>query len=60
MFPAQTGVLLPAVGVAGTAFTTTVVIAVDVHPAALVTVTVYTPPMPVVEEAIVGFWVPLL
>ena len=49
--------MLEAVGV-GVEFTVTKVEDVDVHPAALVTVTVYIPLMPVVDEAIVGFCVP--
>jgi hypothetical protein len=47
--------VLVAVGT-GKGFTVTLVVAVAVHPNA-VTVTVYTPPMAVVEDAIVGFCV---
>jgi hypothetical protein len=53
--PTHKGPLLPAVGVAGTAFTITVVVpAALVHPPA-VTVTLYTPPAAKVTPAIVGF-----
>ena len=55
--PAQTGLLLPAVGVAGIGFTVTVVVAAaDVQPLT-VTVTEYVPDAAVVEAAITGFCV---
>jgi hypothetical protein len=54
VLPVQTGVLLLAVGVAGTAFTTTVVVpAALVHPF-VVTVTLYVPPIATVELGRVG------
>lgn len=54
--PAQYGPVLVAVGVAGKAFTTTVVAPAKlVHPVVFVTVTLYVPAIAVVELAIVGF-----
>jgi hypothetical protein len=55
LFPVQTGVLLPAVGVVGAGLTMT-----DVVPAALVqppavTVILYVPAIATVADAIVGF-----
>jgi hypothetical protein len=53
--PEQYGPVLEAVGVAGTAFTTTEVVpAVLAHPPT-VTVALYVPDIAVVELAIVGF-----
>ena len=55
VLPVQTGVLLDTVGVAGVAFTTTVVVpAAEVHPLA-VTVTLYVPAMATVAFVILGF-----
>ena len=52
--PAQIGPLFPAVA-AGKAFTVALVVAMDVHPEALVTVTVYTPLIATVAFVLLGF-----
>ncbi len=54
--PAHSGPLLDAVGVAGTAFTTTVVVPATLVQPATVTVTLYVPEAAVVTLAIEGFW----
>jgi hypothetical protein len=56
VFPAHTGELLDAVGVAGVVFTTTAVVPVPlVHPL-VVTVTLYVPAIATVALVMVGFW----
>lgn len=58
--PEQTGVLLPAVGVAGSAFTTTVAVPAKLVQPPAVTVTLYVPDMATVAEGRVGFCVALV
>ena len=53
--PAHTGELLPAVGAAGTAFTTTIVVPGRLVQPAEVTVTLYVPAMAAVAPGRVGF-----
>ena len=52
--PAQTGVLLPAVGVVGTALTTTIVVATGLVQPATVTVKLYVPAIANVAAGRVG------
>jgi hypothetical protein len=60
VFPVQTGVLLLAVGVAGTAFTTTFVVPGPLVQPFVVTVTLYVPAMATVDVGRVGFCVALV
>ena len=60
VLPAQTGVLLLAVGVAGIVFTTTVVVPAKLVQPFCVTVTLYVPAIAVVELGRVGFCVELV
>ena len=52
--PTQTGELLPAVGVAGAVFTTTVVVAIALVQPPTVTVKLYVPAIPAVADGRVG------
>jgi hypothetical protein len=52
--PTQSGVLLPAVGVAGNAFTTTAVVPAKLVQPPTVTVTLYIPAIAVVADGRVG------
>ena len=54
MFPSQTGELLPAVGVAGAAFTTTAVVATALVQPPTVTVKLYVPDIATVAAGRVG------
>ncbi len=55
VLPIHTGELLPAAGVAGVAFTTTVTVPAElVHPPEL-TVTLYVPAIAAVDAAVLGF-----
>ncbi len=53
VFPSQT--VAPVADVVGKAFTTTVAVAVELHPAADVTVSVYVPALTACALLIVGF-----
>ena len=55
VLPAQTGVLLLAVGVDGVAFTATAVVPAKLVQPPAVTVTLYVPAIPLVAEGRVGF-----